>query len=91
MSVLFKPFTMAERQLANRIAMAPLTRSRNPDGVPNDLNALYFADTPGTILPGHWYHSALANKLANTDLNLASQDMNSTFNSSIGGATSGTM
>jgi hypothetical protein len=50
-------------------------------------NALYFTDTPGTIIPGHWYHSALANKLANSDLNAASQDMNSTFNSSIGGAT----
>jgi len=43
MSLLFKPFTMGERQLANRIAMAPLTRSRNPDGVPNDLNALYYS------------------------------------------------
>ncbi len=50
-------------------------------------SAQYFSDTPGTTVPGHWYHVALANKLANVDLNPALQDMNSTFNSSIGGAT----
>ncbi|MEM5275407.1 alkene reductase [Cupriavidus taiwanensis] len=58
MSLLFKPFTLGERQLANRIAMAPLTRSRNPDGVPNDLNALYYSQradaglivTEGTVI-----------------------------------------
>jgi hypothetical protein len=49
-------------------------------------SAQYFMDTPGTTVAGHWYHVALANKLANTDLNPASQDMNSTFNSAIGGA-----
>lgn len=43
MSTLFEPFAMGGHKLANRIAMAPMTRSRNPDGVPNDLNALYYA------------------------------------------------
>ena len=42
MSKLFEPFAMGGRKLTNRIAMAPLTRSRNPDGVPNDLNAVYY-------------------------------------------------
>ncbi len=42
MSTLFEPFAMGGRKLANRIAMAPMTRSRNPDGVPNDLNAFYY-------------------------------------------------
>ncbi|MGM4921329.1 alkene reductase [Tardiphaga sp. 804_B3_N1_9] len=42
MSNLFEPFAMGGRQLGNRIAMAPMTRSRNPDGVPNDLNAVYY-------------------------------------------------
>ena len=28
----------------------------------------YFRDFPGALLPGHWYHVALANKLSNADL-----------------------
>lgn len=43
MSKLFSPFIMGSRHLANRIAMAPMTRSRNPDGIPGDLNALYYS------------------------------------------------
>ncbi|NEU98632.1 alkene reductase [Bradyrhizobium uaiense] len=43
MSKLFEPFAMSGRKLANRIAMAPMTRSRNPDGVPNDLNVVYYS------------------------------------------------
>jgi N-ethylmaleimide reductase len=40
---LFAPFSMGRHSLANRIAMAPMTRARNPDGVASDLNALYYA------------------------------------------------
>ncbi|MFD1330402.1 alkene reductase [Methylopila musalis] len=43
MSDLFAPFARGGLSLRNRVAMAPMTRSRNPDGVPNDLNALYYA------------------------------------------------
>ncbi|MCO5961100.1 alkene reductase [Sinorhizobium meliloti] len=43
MSKLFEPLERGGLALRNRIAMAPMTRSRNPDGVPNDLNALYYA------------------------------------------------
>jgi 2,4-dienoyl-CoA reductase-like NADH-dependent reductase (Old Yellow Enzyme family) len=42
MSKLFEPFALGGRRLANRIAMAPMTRARNPDGIPNELNALYY-------------------------------------------------
>jgi N-ethylmaleimide reductase len=42
MSTLFEPFALGRRLLRNRIAMAPMTRSRNPDGVPNDLTAAYY-------------------------------------------------
>lgn len=61
MTQLFKPFAMGDRKLTNRIAMAPMTRSRNPDGVPNELNALYYSQradaglivTEGTVIsPG---------------------------------------
>jgi N-ethylmaleimide reductase len=41
---LFSPFTMGALSLANRIVMAPLTRSRmGRDGVPNELHARYYA------------------------------------------------
>ncbi|MGH7726663.1 MAG: PA domain-containing protein [Candidatus Eiseniibacteriota bacterium] len=43
-----------------------------------------FANAP---FPGTWYHVALANRLADFDLNPALQDINTTFNVSIGGAT----
>lgn len=46
-----------------------------------------FADFAGAPLTGHWYHVALANKLANDDLNTTSYEINATFNSSVGGAT----
>jgi 2,4-dienoyl-CoA reductase-like NADH-dependent reductase (Old Yellow Enzyme family) len=39
---LFEPFALGRHMLRNRIAMAPMTRSRNPDGVANDLTALYY-------------------------------------------------
>lgn len=52
MSKLFEPYTMRGRKLANRIAMAPMTRSRNPDGIANDLTAQYYRQraTAGLIV-----------------------------------------
>ena len=44
-------------------------------------------DFTGAIFPGTWYHQALANKLAGTDLDPTQSDINATFNSSVGGAT----
>lgn len=41
---LFSPFDLAGRRLANRVAMAPMTRSRaTADGVPTPLMATYYA------------------------------------------------
>lgn len=40
---LFEPVTVGALHLRNRIAMAPLTRSRCPDGVPGPMNAEYYA------------------------------------------------
>ena len=41
---LFSPCALGALQLANRIVMAPLTRSRlGEDGVPNELHATYYA------------------------------------------------
>jgi len=41
---LFSPVTLGSLTLANRIVMAPLTRSRmGPDGVPGEIHALYYA------------------------------------------------
>ena len=43
MSTLFTPFTLGRVTLANRIVMAPMTRSRSPGNVPGDLVATYYA------------------------------------------------
>src|SRR6266478_5096928 len=41
---LFSPLTVGSLNCKNRVAMAPLTRSRaGPGNVPNALNALYYA------------------------------------------------
>ena len=41
---LFRPITIGEVKLANRIVMAPMTRSRaRPDGVPGDFTATYYS------------------------------------------------
>lgn len=40
---LFDPVTVGTMPLRNRVAMAPLTRSRCPDGVPGPMNAEYYA------------------------------------------------
>lgn len=39
---LFTPFTLGDLQLRNRVVMAPLTRSRAIDNVPNELMAEYY-------------------------------------------------
>jgi N-ethylmaleimide reductase len=40
---LFSPFEMGDYTLKNRIVMAPMTRSRAQDNLPNDLMASYYA------------------------------------------------
>lgn len=50
---LFSPVTLGSMELANRIVMAPVTRSRyGEDGVPNELHATYYAQraTAGLIV-----------------------------------------
>ncbi len=40
--LLFRPFDLAGTPLHNRIAMAPMTRARNPGAVANELTAQYY-------------------------------------------------
>ncbi len=40
---IFKPVQTGSLDLKNRIAMAPMTRARNVNGIPNDNNALYYS------------------------------------------------
>jgi 2,4-dienoyl-CoA reductase-like NADH-dependent reductase (Old Yellow Enzyme family) len=40
--VLFKPFKLKSLSLPNRIVMAPMTRSKSPDQIPNDQVAAYY-------------------------------------------------
>lgn len=42
-STLFTPFTAGQLQLANRVAMAPLTRNRAPGALPHAAMARYYA------------------------------------------------
>lgn len=42
MTTLHEPITVGDIQLANRIVMAPLTRNRSPEAVPNTLNVAYY-------------------------------------------------
>jgi 2,4-dienoyl-CoA reductase-like NADH-dependent reductase (Old Yellow Enzyme family) len=39
---LFRPFRLGSLELANRIVMAPMTRTFAPEGVPGDANAAYY-------------------------------------------------
>lgn len=52
MSKLFSPYDLSGIELANRVVMAPMTRTRTPDNVPNELTALYYAQraTAGLIV-----------------------------------------
>ena len=43
MTTLFDPITAGDITLANRIAMAPLTRNRAPDAIPAAMTATYYA------------------------------------------------
>ncbi|MBH2044699.1 MAG: alkene reductase, partial [Comamonadaceae bacterium] len=42
MPSLFEPVPAGDLRLANRIAMAPLTRNRAPDAIPTPLMATYY-------------------------------------------------
>lgn len=50
MSKLFEPTTVGRISVANRVAMAPLTRNRSPGAVPNDLNVEYYRQRAGAGL-----------------------------------------
>ncbi len=52
MTSLFEPTHAGDIALANRIAMAPLTRNRAPDAIPSELTATYYAQraTAGLII-----------------------------------------
>jgi len=41
-SALFRPFTVKNLTLANRIVMAPMTRSKSPGGIPGENVAAYY-------------------------------------------------
>ena len=47
---IFKPAQIGFLQLKNRISMAPMTRARNEDGIPNENNALYYEQRAGAGL-----------------------------------------
>ncbi len=51
-TTLFDPVQAGDLQLANRIAMAPLTRNRSPNAVPKDITATYYAQraTAGLLI-----------------------------------------
>lgn len=50
MTTLFDPFDLSGLPLANRIAMAPLTRNRSPHAVPLPITATYYAQRAGAGL-----------------------------------------
>lgn len=47
---IFEPSVIGSLQLKNRISMAPMTRARNEDGIPNEDNALYYSQRSGAGL-----------------------------------------
>ncbi|CAC9976221.1 alkene reductase [Flavobacterium panici] len=47
---IFKPVQIGSLQLKNRISMAPMTRARNEDGIPNENNAVYYEQRSGAGL-----------------------------------------
>ncbi|MDW8848522.1 alkene reductase [Flavobacterium sp. MMLR14_040] len=47
---IFKPAKIGFLELKNRIAMAPMTRARNEDGIPNENNAIYYQQRAGAGL-----------------------------------------
>jgi N-ethylmaleimide reductase len=50
MKKLFQPFTLGALQLKNHVVMAPMTRSRAIDNLPNDLMATYYKQRAGAGL-----------------------------------------
>ncbi|MFT5685861.1 MAG: N-ethylmaleimide reductase [Myxococcota bacterium] len=50
LSTLLSPFTLGDLALSSRVVMAPMTRSRAIDNVPNDLMARYYAQRAGAGL-----------------------------------------
>lgn len=50
MSILLHPFSKGNFTLKNHIVMAPMTRSRAIDNIPNDLMATYYAQRSGAGL-----------------------------------------
>lgn len=50
MSRLFEPYTLKGLTLQNRLVMAPMTRSRAIDNLPNDLMAEYYSQRSGAGL-----------------------------------------
>ena len=52
MKTLFDPVQAGDLQLANRIVMAPLTRNRSPNAVPQDMTATYYSQraTAGLLI-----------------------------------------
>lgn len=52
MTTLYDPITLGKLELANRIAMAPLTRNRAPNAVPQPIAAQYYAQraTAGLLI-----------------------------------------
>lgn len=44
---LFEHFKKGKICILNRIVMAPMTRARNPDGIPNQMNAAYYQQRSG--------------------------------------------
>lgn len=45
--MLFESFEKGNLKLHNRVVMAPMTRARNPDGIPNEMNARYYRQRAG--------------------------------------------
>jgi len=43
MNKLFTPYNLSGLALANRVVMAPMTRTRTPENIPSDLTVLYYA------------------------------------------------
>src|SRR2546422_1247206 len=72
-------------EIRARAKFDPLLCTTNSAILGSGGPATIWRDFAGALVPGHWYHAALANKLANTDL-YAGDDINLTFNSGLGGA-----
>lgn len=49
-SIPFSSFSLGDIEVANRFAMAPMTRGRTPDRIPNELTRKYYADRAGAGL-----------------------------------------